>query len=49
MILKLNILIQIFHLCIIHINKNKDMIDILNKYGADKNIKTLKGYKPDDL
>lgn len=32
-----------------HINKNKEMIDILNKYGADKNIKTLKGYKPDDL
>ena len=49
MILKLNILIRIFHFALSHINKNKDMIDILNKYGADKNIKTLKGYKPDDL
>tara|TARA_B100000282_G_C31573825_1_gene417850 strand:+ start:239 stop:685 length:447 start_codon:yes stop_codon:yes gene_type:complete len=32
-----------------YINKNKKMIDILKKYGANENIKTLKGLKPKDL
>ena len=32
-----------------YINKNKKMIDILNRYGADKNIKTLKGIKPNEI
>ena len=32
-----------------YINKNKKMINILHSYGADKNIKTLKGVKPNEL
>ena len=32
-----------------YINKNKKMIDILNNYGADNNIKTLKGIKPNQI
>lgn len=32
-----------------YINKNKKMINILHSYGADKNIKTLRGTKPNEL
>lgn len=32
-----------------YINKNKKMIDILNSYGADNSIKTLKGIRPNEI
>ena len=32
-----------------YINKNKKMIDILNSYGADNGIKTLKGLRPNEI